>query len=270
MVKVFELSLYNGTDPRTGFTLKKGNGDLSTFKSFEELFEAFRIQVEHYIKHVVIKDNVQDYSWEEMMPTPLISSMVDDCLERGKELKQGGAVYDFSGGQTGGIANVANSMAAIKKLVFEEGVLTGQEIMDAMKENFQSARSREIQEMLINRAPKFGNDIDYVDSIAKEAFSVHLKGVDKYKSTRWGRGPLGGTWHPSTASVSANVPMGKVVGATPDGREAGRALADVESATHGTDKHGPTAIVKSVAKIEHLYMSGGSLLNIRVTESSFK
>ena len=270
MVKVFELALYNGTDPRTGFTLCEGIGDLSTFKSFEELFEAFTIQVEYYTRQQVIKDNVQDYAWEELIPTPLISSMVDDCLERGKELKQGGAIYDFSGGQTGGIANVANSMAAIKKLVFEEKVLTGKEIFDAMRSNFEGPGGREIQQMLINKAPKYGNDIDYVDSIAKEAFSVFLKGVDKYKNTRWGRGPIGCTWHPSTASVSANVPMGGVIGATPDGRKAGQPLADVESASHGTDKNGPTAIVRSASKIEHKYMSGGSLLNIRISESSFK
>ena len=270
MVKVFELALYNGTDPRTGFTLCEGTGDLSIFKSFEELFEAFKVQVEFYTRQQVIKDNVQDYVWEELIPTPLISSMVDDCLERGKELKQGGAIYDFSGGQTGGIANVANSMAAIKKLVFEEKVLTVKEIFDAMRSNFEGPRGREIQQMLINKAPKYGNDNDYVDSIAKEAFSVFLKGVDKYKNTRWGRGPIGCTWHPSTASVSANVPMGGVIGATPDGRKAGHALADVESAAHGTDKHGPTAIVRSASKIEHKYMSGGSLLNIRISESSFK
>jgi len=270
LVKVFELALYNGTDPRMGVTLKAGIGDLSTFKSFDELFRAFEIQVEYYTRHHAVKDNVQDYAWEELIPTPLISSLVEDCIERGRELKQGGAVYDYTGGQTGGVANVANSMAAIKKLVFEEKVLTGGEILDAMKDNFEGTRGQEIREMLLNKVPKYGNDVDYVDEIARDAFSVFLKGVDKYKNTRYGRGPIGGTWHPSTASVSANVPMGQIVGATPDGRKAWVALADVESATHGTDKQGPTAIVQSASKIEHKYMSGGSLLNIRITESSFK
>ena len=270
LTKALEIALNDGKDPRTGIQLKKGNGDLSTFKSFDEVLESYKIQVDYYIKHHVIKDNVQDYAWEELIPTPLCSSLVSDCLERGRELKKGGAIYDFTGGQTGNVANVANSLAAIKKLVFEEKVITGKELMEALQNDFAGPRGEEIQNLLINKAPKFGNDIDYVDEIAKWAFSVFLRGVDGYKNTRFGRGPIGGGWHPSTASVSANVPMGHVVGATPDGRKAYTPLADVESAAHGTDTNGPTAMIKSAAKLEHIYMSGGSLLNLRVSPSTFR
>jgi formate C-acetyltransferase len=270
LVKILELAINGGKDPRTGLELKKGSGDLSTFENFEELMDAYKSQVDYYTKQQVIKDNVQDYCWEELIPTPLCSSLISDCLERGKEIKKGGAIYDFTGGQTGGIANLANSLAAIKKLVFEEKLITGKELLELLKNNFEGKRGEEIRQIILNKVPKYGNDEKYVDSIARDSFSAFLKGVDKYKNTRFGRGPIGCSWHPSTASVSANVPMGFIVGATPDGRKAGEPLADVESATHGTDKKGVTAMLKSASRIEHIYMSGGSLLNLRLAESLFK
>ena len=209
-------------------------------------------------------------AWEELIPTPLLSSLTSDCLARGREIKKGGAIYDFTGGQTGAIANTANSLAAIKKLVFEDKVLTGAELKQAIDTNFEGLEGEKIRQMLITKVPKYGNDDDYVDEIAKEAFSIFLIQGQQYKTTRWGRGPIGCTWHPSTASVSANVPMGSVVGALPDGRKAGVPLADVESAWHGTDMKGPTAMVKSASKLEHIYMSGGSLLNLRIHPSAFE
>ncbi len=270
LVKALELALNNGKDPRTGITLKEGNGDLSVHKSFDEVMEAYRIQIEYYIKQSVIKDNVQDFTWEEMIPTPLCSSLVDDCLDRGKEIKKGGAVYDYSGGSTGAVANLANSLAAIKKLVFEDKVLSGKEYLEILKNNFEGKRGEEIKQIIINNVPKYGNDIDYVDEIATESFSIFITGVDKYKNTRYGRGPIGCSWHASTATVSANVPMGSIIGATPDGRKNGEPLSDVESAAHGTDKNSPTAVLRSASKLEHIYLSGGSLLNLKLSESSFK
>ena len=270
LAKALELALNDGKDPRTGIQLLKGRGDLSTFQSFEEVMDAYRQQVEYYARHQSVKDNVQDMAWEQLIPTPLLSSLISDCLPRGKEIKKGGAIYDFTGGQTGAIANVANSLAAIKKLVFEDRVLTGAELKQALDTNFAGEEGEKIRQLLLTRVPKYGNDDDYVDQIAKEAFTAFLVQGQKYKNTRWGRGPIGCTWHPSTASVSANVPMGSVVGALPDGRKAGEPLADVESAWHGTDVHGPTAMVKSASKLEHIYMSGGSILNLRIHPFAFK
>ena len=270
MAKALELALNNGRDPRTGIQLHEGSGDLATFESFDEVMEAYREQVEFYARQQSIKDNVQDMAWEELIPTPLLSSLTSDCLARGKEIKKGGAIYDFTGGQTGAIANAANSLAAIKKLVFEDKLLTGAELKQALDTNFEGLEGEKIRQMLITKVPKYGNDDDYVDEIAREAFSTFLVQGQQYKTTRWGRGPIGCTWHPSTASVSANVPMGSVVGALPDGRKAGVPLADVESAWHGTDLKGPTAMVKSASKLEHIYMSGGSLLNLRIHPSAFE
>lgn len=268
--KCLELALYDGKDPRTGIQLCSGNGDLSTFTSYQELFDAYEKQVKYYVRQHVIRDNIQDLVWEKYLPTPLISCLVSDCMERGKEIKEGGAIYDYTGGQTGGIANVANSLAAIKKLVFEEKKITGSELKKHLENNFEGIEGEKIRQMLINKAPKYGNDDEYVDSIARDAFSVLLKEVSKYHNTRYGKGPIGGSFHHSTASVAANVPWGMVTGATPDGRKAYTPLADTESPTHFTDLNGPTAIVLSASRLEHILESGGAILNLKFSPIVFE
>jgi formate C-acetyltransferase len=230
---------------------------------------AFKDQVSHFIKLYTTMDNIQDLVWEEMMPTPFVSGLVNDCVERGRELKKGGAVYDFSGGQTGNIANAADSLAAIKKLVFEERRLNARELQEALESDFAGAHGEFIRQLLVNQAPKYGNDDDYVDCIAKEAYSHYMTELSKRKNTRFGRGPIGGTFHPSSASVAYCVPAGAIVGATPDGRKAGEPLADVESPFHGTELGGPTAVVKSVSKLEHILESGGSILNLKFSPLLF-
>lgn len=270
LTKCLELALYNGKDPRTGIQLCPGNGDLSTFTSYQELFDAYEKQVKYFVRQHVIRDNIQDMVWEKYLPIPLISCLVSDCMERGKEIKEGGAVYDYTGGQTGGIANVANSLAAIKKLVFEEKTITGNELKKYLENNFEGIEGEKVRQMLINKAPKYGNDDEYVDSIAREAFSILLKEVSKYRNTRYGRGPIGGSFHHSTASVAANVPWGLVTGATPDGRKAYSPLADTESPTHFTDLNSPTAVVLSASRLEHILESGGAILNLKFSPIVFE
>jgi pyruvate formate-lyase/glycerol dehydratase family glycyl radical enzyme len=270
LTKCLEMAMNGGRDPRTGIKLCGNGQTFLDFESVDELKQAFKEQVSYYIRLYAIKDNIQDLAWEEMIPTPFVSGLVDDCIERGKELKKGGAVYDFSAGQTGNIANVANSIAAIQKLVFEEKRISKTDLWTALQANFESADGEAIRQILINKAPKYGNDDDYVDSIAKEAFSHYLNEVGKYKNTRYGRGPIGCTYHPSTASVSYNIPAGELVGATPDGRKSGEPLADVESPFHGTELKGPTAVIKSVSKLEHILESGGSILNLKFNPSIFQ
>jgi formate C-acetyltransferase len=268
--KCLEMALNGGRDPRTGITLHGNGKTLLDFENIDELKQAFKDQVSYFIRLYAIKDNIQDLAWEEMIPTPFVSGLVDDCIQRGIEMKKGGAVYDLSAGQTGNIANVANSIAAIQKLVFEEERISKEEMWQALQTNFESNHGEEIRQLLINHAPKYGNDDDYVDSIAKEAFSHYLNEVGKYKNTRYGKGPIGCTFHPSTASVSYNIPAGELTGATPDGRKAGEPLADVESPFHGTELKGPTAVIKSVAKLEHILESGGSILNLKFNPSIFQ
>ena len=269
LTKCLELALNGGKDPRTGILLHGNGRRLKDFNNFNEIMDAYKDQVSYYIDLYTTKDNIQDYVWEEMLPTPFVSGLVDDCIERGKEIKKGGAVYDFSGGQTGNIANVANSFAAVKKLVFEEGLITKEALQNALDTNFEEPGGEEIRQLLINRAPKYGNDDDYVDSIAREAFSHYMTELAKHKNTRYGRGPIGCTFHPSTASVAYNVPAGTIIGGTPDGRKKGEALADVESPARGTEMNGPTAVIKSVSKLEHIMESGGSILNLKFNPSMF-
>lgn len=265
--KILEVAINNGVDPRTGLSNHPGHGDLTTFKSFKELFDAVKDFSAFYINQQVICDNILDKCTEIDIGDPLVSMLVEDCIGRGKPLKEGGMVYDYAGPEFIGSSNVANCLAALKKTMFDDKVLTGAQIQHALATNFQDNATvpsgSQIQKILLN-APKFGNDDDYVDDIAVEYFTFICEEIAKYKTTRYGRGPIGAMWQPSTSSISANVPFGANVGATPDGRLAGEPLADTTSPMHGTDTHGPTASLKSVSKLPTFLVSGGQLLNMKL------
>jgi len=273
LVKCMELTLYSGKDLRTGYVLCPGEGDLDTFRSLDDLLNAYKKQVSYYVKQAAIKDNVIDMVYENLTPTPFLSALVAECIERGKDIKQGGAIYDCTAISTGGIANVANSYAAFAKVVFEDKTITAQQLRHALETNFEDMSTEPTGERIrriLRNAPKYGNDIPVVDSIAKEVARVFMTEVPKYKTTRYGRGPIGCVFLPDWASVSSNVPWGFVIGATPDGRKAGDPTADVESADMGTDTNGPTALVKSVANIDHILLSDGAIFNLRFSPTVFE
>ena len=273
LTKILELALYNGKDPITGLWTLKGNGDLSTFKSYDDLYKAFKKQAEFYLKQQVITDAVIDFDTEVNIADPLVSSFVQNCVKRGKTVKEGGSLYDYCGPLYVGVANVGNSLAAIKKLVFDEKKLTGAQIKKALESNFEDTKNSpsasKIRKLLLE-APKYGNDDDYVDSIMVDYFRFVCEETAKYKTTRFGRGPIGCTWQPSTSSVSGNVAFGLNTGATPDGRFAFEPLADTASPFHGTDVKGPTASLKSVSKLPTILVSGGQLLNMKFTPESLE
>ncbi|RKL61603.1 glycyl radical protein [Thermoanaerobacteraceae bacterium SP2] len=267
--KILELALNNGRDPKTGIQLCPGNGDLSTFNSFDDVMEAFKKQMEYYVKIRITGEHVIDYAIEELVPDAFCTGLVQDCIKRGKTPKEGGAVYDMVTGPETGVTNAGNSLAAIKKVVFEEKLLTGKELKDAMDSNFEG-NYEQIRQLLLNKAPKFGNDDDFVDDLTNEVYMIFIRELSKYKNTRFGRGPIGGINYPCTATISANVPSGLNVGATPDGRRAREPLAEGCSPYHGTDKLGPTAVVKSVSKMPNILITGGNLLNLKINPSSLK
>jgi formate C-acetyltransferase len=271
--KIFELALNNGTDVKTGYQLLPGKGSLTTFRSFQDVIDAWNTQRDYYLGLHVLCDHINDKVLEELLPDPFASALVADCIGRGKSIIEGGAIYDLVGGQTLGLANLANSLAAIKKLVFEDGAITGGQLAHALETDFEDEetkpRGEEIRQMLLS-APKYGNDDDYVDLLAKQVFLEYLQKYAKYKNARYGRGPIGGTFSPSTSTVSANVPFGKKVGATPDGRRDGEELADGASPQYGTDVEGPTAVIKSVGKLDNVLVSGGNLLNLKFNPSVFE
>ena len=207
---------------------------------------------------------------EELTPDAFCSALVQDCIKRGKTIKEGGAKYDLISGLQTGLANVANSLAAIKKLIFEEHLIAGAELKGALRSNFEGIKGEKIRQILINKAPKYGNDEDYVDLLGRKAFNYYIQEIAQYKNTRFGKGPIGGTYYPSTSAISANVPLGKAVGATPDGRKSGEPLAEGISPAQGTDKLGPTAVIKSVSKLPTIMMTGGQLLNLKFTPEVLK
>ncbi len=268
LLKVLELALNNGVDPQTGIQLCPGNGNLASFSSFNEVMQSWKRQLEYYTRLHVIADNINSLAMEELAPDILCSALVHDCIDRGKPILEGGAIYDIESGAQIGVPNVGNALAAIKKLVFEEKMISGEQLKQALDQDFEGTEGEKIRQILINWAPKYGNDIDYVDFLTKEAYDYYCKQIPNYKNTRYGRGPIGGNWMPSTVTISSNVPAGKVVGATPDGRKAGQPVADGISPVHGTDKRGPTAIIKSVTKLSTVLMTGGQLLNMRISPES--
>lgn len=267
--KVLMSSLNNGIEPLSGNRIHPGTGKhFLEMESFDEVFAAWAKTTRYFARQAVIMDTVADYALEKEVPDVLCSALTDDCIERGLSIKEGGAVYDFISGLQVGIANLGNSLAALKKLVFEDKVLTKKQVWDAIMNNFDGPEGERIRQTLINRAPKYGNDNDYVDLLLTDAYNEFIDEYSKFKNTRFGRGPIGGGYYAGTSSISANVPQGSAVGAMPDGRKAREPLAEGCSPSHGTDVNGPTAVYKSVAKLPTGKITGGVLLNQKLSPSS--
>lgn len=259
------IALNNGIDPESGTRLCEGIGHFKNMTSFDEVMKAWNKIIREFTRHSVIIDNCADMAIEEVTADVLCSALTDDCIERGLNIKEGGAVYDFISDLQVGIANLGDSLAAIKKCVFEDKSFTPAQLWDALSNNYEGEEGRRIQEILINNAPKYGNDDDYVDLLLRDAYEVYIHEIKKYKNTRYGRGPIGGGYYAGTSSISANVPQGAGTLATPDGRKAGEPLAEGCSPSHAMDKNGPTAVFKSVSKLPTHDITGGVLLNQKVT-----
>ncbi|WP_462414465.1 glycyl radical protein [Eisenbergiella tayi] len=299
MCRPLELVFSNGKDK--GEQVGLATGPVEQMGTFEEFYDAYKKQMEYCISLLVNADNAIDTAHADRCPLPFLSSMVDDCMKRGKTVQEGGAVYNFTGPQGFGIANVADSLYAVKKLVFEEKKVTLSEYKKALALNFGKGfdsitvqemteeiikelakagqqpsqaqiagivkgimnteipdKDRELCEKLlamIDEIPKYGNDIEEVDSFAREVAYTYTKPLQNY------RNPRGGIFQAGLYPVSANVPLGAQTGATPDGRLAHTPVADGVSPTAGRDIHGPTATANSVSKLDHGIASNGTLLN---------
>lgn len=258
-------TMNNGVDLTSNKRFTKGYGYFTEMESYEELLKAWDKTIREITRYSVIVENVIDKASERDVPDILCSALTDDCIARGKTIKEGGAVYDFISGLQVGIANMADCLAAIKKLVYEEKKITRQELWDAILDDFSSPKNKKIQEMLIREAPKYGNDDDYVDQLIVEAYDSYIEKIEKYPNTRYNRGPIGGIRYAGTSSISANVGQGMSTMATPDGRNAFEPLAEGCSPAHNSDKNGPTAVFKSVSKLRTNKITGGVLLNQKMT-----
>ncbi|ACA54991.1 glycyl radical protein [Clostridium botulinum] len=263
--KTLLISMNEGVDPASKTKLVEGLTHFDNMTSYEDLKESWDVTIREFTKHSVIIENCCDLVLEYDVPDVLCSALTEDCIGRGKTLKEGGAIYDFISGLQVGIANLADSLAAIKKLVFEEKKISTTELWNALMEDFASDKGKMIQRILIEDAPKYGNDDDYVDKLVVDAYNTYIDEVKKYPNTRYKRGPIGGVRYAGTSSISANVGQGKGTLATPDGRNAGTPLAEGGSPSHAMDQNGPTAVFKTVSKLPTHEITGGVLLNQKVT-----
>ena len=253
--KAVERVLNNGTDPLSGKVVGVRTGELSSFRTFDEVLAAFDTQMKYFIKLMLDGYNIVGSLHATRAPAPFASATVDDCIRKGRSVQEGGAKYSFSGCFMTSLANAADSLAAIGQVVFQDGTLTLTELNRILLDNFKG--HERTRQLLLNRPPKYGNDDDFVDALARHCVSVYAGELEGYRDSRGGRYVL------SILSQSFNVLQGKSVGATPDGRRAFEPLSDNASPSVGRDISGPTAMVRSVAKIDQMKPLIGTLLNVK-------
>jgi formate C-acetyltransferase len=265
LLKILEIVLNGGMNPWTKERLLPQQGNLLTFNTYDEIWEAFKAQVKFYCSMVPIFDAVTAQTYQELTPTPFLSSLIDGRILFSEDVSAGGGPnYNNQLCLFYGLVNAANSLAALRKLVFDRKILSPADLKNALEGNFEGIEGETIRQMLLNQAPKFGNDDDAVDTIAREIGNLIVTEIQHYKPMR------GGVYGPTTLSISGNVPQGIVVGATPDGRKAGQPLADNNSPTAGTDVKGPTAAILSVAKLDHERFCNGTVFNLKFHPSVFR
>jgi formate C-acetyltransferase len=251
LVKVLEITLHNGIDPRTGRRIGLESGDPLTFQNFEELYEAFNKQLAYFID-IKIKGNLAiERLWAELLPAPFLSILIDDCIVRGKDYNDGGARYNTSYIQGVGLGTITDSLAAIKYHIYDKRSMTMAEMLEALDANFEGRES--IQDRLWNQTPKYGNDDDYADDVMRRVFESYFSLIDGRPNTR------GGHFRVNLLPTTCHIYFGGVVGATPDGRRCGEPLSEGISPVQGADRKGPTAALRSAAKIDHLRTGGTSL-----------
>ncbi|GAM68616.1 pyeuvate formate-lyase [Vibrio sp. JCM 19236] len=268
--RILLAALNEGVDATTGKAFLPHDKSLAngSFGNFDEIMASWAEQIRYYTRKSIEIDTVVDSVLEQQAHDIFCSSLVDDCLSRGKTVKEGGAKYDWVSGLQVGIANLGNSLAAIKHLVFDDAQITQPELAKALAEDFDGIENEQLRQRLINFAPKFGNDEDAVDNLLAEAYQVYIEELDQFVNTRHGRGPIGGGYYAGTSSISANVPFGASTMATPDGRKATTPLAEGASPSSGSDRLGPTAVYNSVGKIQANKILGGVLLNQKLSPAA--
>jgi formate C-acetyltransferase len=265
LLKILELTLNGGVNPSNGNLLHPAKGTLVTYASLEDIIAAYKEQLEFYVIFALTLDSFAAQAQEELTQTPFLSSLIEHRIEMGRDVAdQAGRTHANQVILGHGSVNVGNALAAIGKLIFEEKVLDPEALMAALRNNFEGRNGEKVRQMLINRAPKYGNDDDYVDRLTRDTLNFFLNKCHAMRHY-WG-GPYG----PTPQGVSANVPMGASVGATPDGRKAGEPLADNTSPSSGTDLKGPTAVLNSVAKLDHALASNGTILNLKLHPSALQ
>jgi len=256
MPKVFEITLHNGVDPRTGRKIGLETGDPRTFTTYEELFVAFKKQLRHFIDIKIAGNSIIERHFASYLPAPFLSILIDDCIAKGKDYHAGGARYNSSYIQGVGTGTITDILSSIKYNVYDNKHLTISELIEALDKNFDGREK--LRQRFLNKTPKFGNDDDYADSLMREVFEAYWSNIDGRPNAK------GGTYRINMLPTTVHVYFGKVTGATADGRKANEPLSEGVSPVQGADRKGPTAVIKSVGKMDHI-RTGGTLLNQKFT-----
>jgi formate C-acetyltransferase len=260
LVKVLEVTLHNGVDPNSRKLIGIATGDPASFKTYKEFFEAYKKQLNHFID-IKIKGNVIiEQLYAQYLPAPFMSVLIDDCITNGKDYNNGGARYNTSYVQGVGVGTITDSLTSIKYNVFDKKKFTLPEMMKALQNNYTG--SEHLRDVMLNSTPKYGNDNDYADAILKDIFEAFFESVDGRPNTK------GGYFRINLLPTTSHVYFGSKIGATPDGRFAELPVSEGISPVQGADVNGPTSVLKSAAKIDHL-RTGGTLLNQKFTPQIF-
>ena len=259
--KVLEITLHNGVDPRSGKQIGLNTGDPTELKTFEGLFDAFSKQMAYFIDIKIRGSSVIERLYARFMPAPFLSLLIDDCIENGMDYHEGGARYNTSYIQGVGIGSITDQLSAIKTHVFDEGNLTMAQLLQVLAENFEG--HQRTQQLLMNRTPRYGNDDDRADAIMQQVFELYFNLIDGRPNMR------GGKYHINLLPTTCHVYFGSVMGASAEGRLAEAPLSEGISPVQGADRLGPTAVLKSAAKMDHL-RTGGTLLNQKFTPDLLK
>lgn len=259
--KVLEVTMNNGIDPQTGEQVGIKTGDTGSFKSFDDLLKAFDKQVNYFIDIKVKGNNIIERLYAELMPAPFLSLVIDDCIAKGKDYHNGGARYNTSYIQGVGLGTITDCLSSVRANVFDKKLLSMEELLKVLKDNFTGHES--IRDVFLNETPRYGNDDDEADEITKMVFEIFYHAVNGKPNTR------DGYHHINLLPTTVHVYFGSVIGALPDGRFAREPLSEGISPVQGADRKGPTAVVKSASKIDHI-RTGGTLLNQKFTPDILK
>jgi pyruvate formate-lyase/glycerol dehydratase family glycyl radical enzyme len=256
LVKILELTLHNGTDPRTGKKIGTESGAVSSLKTFDHLYHAFTRQLKHFLDIKVTGNQIIEQMYARRMPAPFLSVLIDDCIEKGKDYNAGGARYNNNFIQLVGIGSLTDCFAALNKIVYEEHTLTFNKLLTALEKDFDGYEP--LRQQLIHKMPKYGNDDDTADTMMVRLFQTCFNEIDGRPNSK------GGHYRVEMLPTTCHIYFGSVTGAMPDGRKAGKPLSEGISPVQGADRNGPTAVIQSAAKMDHL-KTGGTLLNIKFT-----
>ncbi len=259
--KILELTLNNGLDPRTGRQLGLKTGAAKTFTTFEQLMSAYEKQLDHFIDIKIACNTVIEHLYAEQMPAPFLSLLIDDCIARGQDYHNGGARYNTSYIQGVGLGSITDELSALRQLVFDRKTVSMADLLAALKADFKGHEN--LHQILLNKIPKYGNDEDFADRIMQTVFEMYFTAIDGRPNFRKGQ------YHINLLPTTCHVYFGSVIGAMPDGRPAGKPLSEGVSPVQGADRLGPTAVLRSVAKMDHL-RTGGTLLNMKFTPDLLK